>query len=463
MIRKIINFLASMKLAVLIMAAFAALLTVGTLIESQYDAWVAKNWVYNTMWMYVIMTFLATSLIAVMVDRWPWKIRHLPFILAHVGILFILYGAMITLRYGVDGTLRLSSSGEAVHEITLPDTQITVFRSRTGDSYEKVYSEEVNFLKNPIRPGRTVLIKASQLHFELLESIPFGVVNPNIQESVSDQSGSGLRFQLANKNVREVDWLYQRNLFERAEKQIGPVFMTLGGLWKRTLEINEIRFFHDQEKKLNYVLYDKEQSKPSKMGVIREGESIETGWMGLELTALRYLPRAQQVSDVRRLSHPTPLTRPSVRVRYNGLESFLVLNDYIKVFTDQWVYLIAYTNKKVPLGFDISLKQFRKTEYPGSARAMFYQSEVIYDGGNRALISMNEPLKHKGFYLYQASFEEADSGPARASILSVNHDPGRSWKYVGSLMMSVGIVLLFWFKRKRKNSQVRFGESHPAH
>ena len=60
---------------------------------------------------------------------------------------------------------------------------------------------------------------------------------------------------------------------------------------------------------------------------------------------------------------------------------------------------------------------------------------------------MNEPLKHEGFTFYQASFERDESGKPVTSILSVNHDPGRWVKYLGSFLIVLGSVVLFYFRR----------------
>ncbi len=60
---------------------------------------------------------------------------------------------------------------------------------------------------------------------------------------------------------------------------------------------------------------------------------------------------------------------------------------------------------------------------------------------------MNEPMKYKGLTFYQASFQNDQMGRPVASVLSVNYDPGRFLKYFGSLVMSLGIILLFYFKR----------------
>jgi len=447
--RKIIKFLASLRLAVLIMAILAVLIAAGTLVEAQFNAWTAKNLVYDSVWMNATLGMLVVSLIAVMLDRWPWKSHHAAFIFAHVGIIIILYGSFLTQLYGVDGSMRLAPLDE-VSEVILQDTELNVYRSRTGADYEKVYSEPVNFLKNPIHPDRSVLIKAKGLNFELLESIPYGLPKMQVESSENSQSGAAVRVQLSNANVSEIDWMVQRNIFEKVDKQIGPVLLTLGGLWERTPEINEIRLYQDEKGELQYALYRKDSAQPDKKGQIREGDVVETGWMNLQLRILRYYPKAVQRYEVQRMERPTPMTSSSVRVRYNEKESFLVLNDYIKIFTDEWVYLVAYQNKKVPLGFSISLLNFRKTDYPGTNRAMAYESEVQFDGDQQTVISMNEPLQHKGFYLYQASFEQSPTGVAEASILSVNRDPGRVWKYLGSLVMCIGIVLLFYFKKRIK-------------
>ncbi len=69
------------------------------------------------------------------------------------------------------------------------------------------------------------------------------------------------------------------------------------------------------------------------------------------------------------------------------------------------------------------------------------------------LISMNEPMKYAGYTFYQASFEKDEkTGEPVASVFSVNRDPGRWIKYFGSIILSVGIVWLFYQRRKRRTA-----------
>jgi hypothetical protein len=58
---------------------------------------------------------------------------------------------------------------------------------------------------------------------------------------------------------------------------------------------------------------------------------------------------------------------------------------------------------------------------------------------------MNEPLSHGKYTFYQSSFQELGGGKS-ASILSVAYDPGRTLKYLGSLMICLGIGVMFYVK-----------------
>jgi cytochrome c biogenesis protein ResB len=74
---------------------------------------------------------------------------------------------------------------------------------------------------------------------------------------------------------------------------------------------------------------------------------------------------------------------------------------------------------------------------------------VDVPGRGAVVISMNEPLKKDGYTFYQSSFEQNERGEATVSILSVNHDPGRWIKYLGSFLIVLGSSMLFWFRRAK--------------
>ncbi|MNL25451.1 Cytochrome c biogenesis protein Ccs1 [compost metagenome] len=167
--------------------------------------------------------------------------------------------------------------------------------------------------------------------------------------------------------------------------------------------------------------------------------------MGIQFRVLRYLPSAVEDWDLEPRERPTPLTTAAVKITFAGKEHWVLLNDMVKLFTDSSVYLLSYSNRRLDMGFPLKLVRFDVERYEGSTQAKEYMSEVEVPGLPIQKISMNEPLKYNGLTIYQASFQEEKGVPV-ASVFSVNKDPGRFWKYLGSLIMTIGILLLFYFK-----------------
>jgi hypothetical protein len=61
---------------------------------------------------------------------------------------------------------------------------------------------------------------------------------------------------------------------------------------------------------------------------------------------------------------------------------------------------------------------------------------------------MNNPLKYDEFTFYQSSYFPL--GPdLYGSALSVNYDPGRALKYLGSLFIVLGSIWHFYIRRKK--------------
>jgi hypothetical protein len=66
---------------------------------------------------------------------------------------------------------------------------------------------------------------------------------------------------------------------------------------------------------------------------------------------------------------------------------------------------------------------------------------------------MNNPLKEKQYTFYQASYFEA-AQDVYGSVLSVNYDPGRFLKYLGSLFLVLGSFWHFVIRRRKETKNV---------
>jgi len=109
-------------------------------------------------------------------------------------------------------------------------------------------------------------------------------------------------------------------------------------------------------------------------------------------------------------------------------------------------------------GFALRLDHFDEGKDPGGMRSASFSSQVTVLPANGepipALVTMNEPLLHAGVAIYQTAFRpevDAKQQPTgrQVSIFTVATDPGRVAKYVGSLVLVTGIVLLYLMRRKK--------------
>lgn len=436
--------LASLKLAVFIIISIAVITAVGTIIEAKYDAYAAKKLVYDTWYMYGIMGLLVVNLSAVMLDRWPWKKRHAAFVSAHIGIIILLAGALLTMKFGLDGSMRVGI-GESNNLVQTAETDMVVYTSFDGDRYSKTLDQEVDFFKNPPTEQKPFLIPAYEGEIRVVDYKKYILPSRRVVAGEEGKAGSGVRFQIQNPNVNVIEWLVQRRPDALATHNFGPAQIHLGAAPEKGRGANEI-YLTPEKTGLRYVVFQKDSEKPLKKGVVKEGDAFDPGFkMAMQFRILRFLPAAIEDWEIQDTDRPTPLTTSAIKIIFEGKEHWVLLNDMVKLFTKNGVYLVTYGNRRVDVGFPVKLKSFNVSRYQGTMRAMSYESVVEVPDLGEHLISMNEPLKYKGLTIYQASFQEENGQPV-ASIFSVNQDPGRFLKYLGSLVISLGIILLMWFK-----------------
>lgn len=105
--------------------------------------------------------------------------------------------------------------------------------------------------------------------------------------------------------------------------------------------------------------------------------------------------------------------------------------------------LVGYGPRSVELPFTIRLNDFRKMDYPGTAMAMAYESDVVISSAERGeepfLVHMNSPYEHAPWKVYQSGFVGET-----VTVLSVMRDPGLGTTYLGSVVLCVGIFLTFF-------------------
>lgn len=443
MLPKKLKFLASIKLAVFILLALGVISAVGTFYESLYNAEYAKQVVYNSIWMVGIQILLATTLIAVMIDRLPWKEKHIPFLLAHVGIVLVLAGSVITYYHGVDGVMVFPLGGQN-RFVQVVQKEFSVYSSYDGSKFTTLFNKDVDYFNNNPKETPTSYKVEADEKVEVLDYYNFAEAKNQVLTSTNKEDGPAIRFLVEGSRARETGWLMANKIFATDEKKMGPAKVSLHLKEPRSYKgSNEIVFFK-KNNKLSYKLFNRAGSSEGSLDV---GDVLETGWMDFKLRILSYKPHAFKGTYFEQLDFPHALSTEALNVKFKGKDYWLGVGQPLKIFEEDKVYVLSYGKKRVDIGVSIKLKNFKVARYQGSMKAANYESVVTVDGKD-VLISMNEPMKRNGLTFYQSSFQEDEMGNPTHSVLSVNKDPGRFVKYFGCLLIALGTMTLFWFRKR---------------
>lgn len=447
-LKKIVKPLASLKLAVFVLLAIATLVAWGTIIEAKYnDAKTAQELVYHSWLSYSIFALLAINLIAVIIDRYPWKKHHISFITAHVGILTLLVGSLVTRYYGVDGSLSFEI-GSKQNKISVPETDLVVYASMDGADYRPVFEQQIHFLSHPPTQKEPFVVPLPAGDLKIVDFYPYAISETKVVPNPG--GGPAVRFQISNERVMQSEWIFADKK-DAGRVNLGPatVILTEKDDFLYT-DGNVLHLFPKNKDTLSYKVYSDRKKGVLKSGEVKAGGKFDLGWMNLQLRLLKYLPEGRQEFSFREMERASELTTSAIKFVYNDKEHWIGLNSLVRFFGESAMYVLTYGNRMLPLNFDLQLKDFKVGRYQGTMRASSYESLVYIPGEDReVLVSMNEPLHYKGYTFYQASFQEDDMGRPIASILSVNYDPGRWIKYIGSILIVFGSAHLFYRRWKQ--------------
>ena len=576
-LKKIFNFLSSVKLAIPIMLVVLACSVAGTLLESKYNADYAGLKIYKTGWFLFILTILWINILCAALSRIPWKKRHVGFLITHLGMLTLLLGSVITMLWGVDGTMQIYEKSESnlvflqnnVLEVNGVKTPIKRYLEKVdlrdislgtnvdfslstfmpfAEVPEKNFDKGINLnfkiksaffdvvqvlnselekevqmgpatfrlvedrpemmpvgapvkkIKNQKEKGGAVknanhhknqlfikdlkgsvvktinlennkVINVGDVKFKIVRIFKNAQIASNkIEEGDESKSNPAVELEVTkdNKSLREI--VYQ-NIPEFSLNPNGlygykiaislksstavesnepvPAQMSMGNPGNGDRIKNTVEFKILQNNEVEITLYKDNQQLVKK--VLKEKELFVTPWMGIEITFLGIKNATDGFIPLEtgpQLKMPLPPSAILLKAR-DGKEAWIAENSEISFNSNNKQSSVYYGRERLFLPFALSLMKFEKNDYPGSQMAMDYKSFVQVNGqGAVHEIYMNEPLKLEGYTFYQSSYQMTPNAPA-ITILSVNRDPGRALKYLGSIVLCLGIIIYTLQKSKR--------------
>ncbi|MBK9294064.1 MAG: cytochrome c biogenesis protein ResB [Oligoflexia bacterium] len=445
--KKIFKFFSSLQLAVPLLIAISIFLAYGTFYEAEYGTVMAQKHVYHSLTSMLLMGLLIINLACAVIDRYPWKKHHIGFIITHAGIITLLFGAFITQQKGLDGSLYLPINEKSKYFVT-PDTEIRVYQSIDEKPYVLLINDKIDFdKKNPgTRNYEYKLVDNDVL--KISEYIPFAKKTAKVVASKNKEQLPAVRFKIYNQNVSVEEWV---GLAEKLPPfyDLGPALITFikGPLTLPPQLKNQIVLYQESKNsKINYAIFSSKQKQPFKKGTLKQGDKINTGWMNLVFEVPEILLNAEVDIKYTPSRHDEPMVTPVIFANIASQSGWFELDSPRIIKGERSSYYLSFSRKRYELGFEMQLKKFKMGLYEGSQLPASYESTVSVNGEEPVVISMNEPLKKNGLTLYQSSFENNEQGVPIASIFSVNYDPGRIIKYIGTTLVVLGIATMFYIK-----------------
>ena len=325
------------------------LTAIGTFVESKYDQEIANTLIYTSFWMSFVMIILALNLTMVLIDRWPWKKRQIPFVLAHFGILTLMMGFVFTNHFGVDAALQFEE-GQSSSLISLSDMEVKLYGSYDEEKFSLLYDESVDFFTIKPSEKKPFKIQSDGQVFKVKKYFPYAVGSQTLKP-IEKGGSPAIRFHLSGSRANIVEWMKMELGSNTLQQNYGPaqITLTLDEAYQASNEKELVLYI--KEDQIFYVLGNNKKTS------LKVGDAFPTGWMDFEFRLLEFYPTAQRSFTFDSRKKSSDKTVKAILVEHEGESVWLGQNSHVKFFKEDRVYILSYLNKTKKFNFD--LKTFR--------------------------------------------------------------------------------------------------------
>lgn len=163
------HFCGSLRLTVVLLLYIAVACVYGTFFEGRHGTKAAQAFVYKSWWFDIGLGLMATNITCSTLRRFPFQGKHTGFIVTHIGILVILFGAFLTHRYGIEGQVAILE-GESEARLFHEENILTV--SPTPDEIAASFATDFEYEPWNHAPGETFEAESLGLRLTVEEYYP---------------------------------------------------------------------------------------------------------------------------------------------------------------------------------------------------------------------------------------------------------------------------------------------------
>lgn len=130
--KRIYHYIGSVYFTLVLIPLTALFVATGTVLESLSNSHsYAAHWTYESPLFTVLLTCFFANILISALRRWPFRRRHIPFLLTHLGLLMVIAGVMVKTQFGIQGVL-VSWEGSASNEVLSSKENAIVIRNKLG-------------------------------------------------------------------------------------------------------------------------------------------------------------------------------------------------------------------------------------------------------------------------------------------------------------------------------------------
>lgn len=235
---------------------------------------------------------------------------------------------------------------------------------------------------------------------------------------------------------------------------------------------NHLTLFLDDAGAVSYELKSRKLGESS--GSLGRNQPLVTGWADWQIVVDQTMPRAQRWMDFSPVTSGAATAageKPDgvrIRIAQNGqnFESWVPAGWEINVPVSPRPIRVAYGWRALPLPIAIQLREFEVKRNEGSDAPAGFKSTLqvttAEGGGASGQCWMNNPYSFPSdwwrawtgltYKISQASWNPENLDQSTIQIL---RDPGWSLKWIGSLLVVIGVFLMFYVKQFRRASSTQ--------
>lgn len=135
--KSLLYLFGNVYLAIALIAITACMVVAGTLIESKTGSHLfAAKWTYEHPFFFLLLVLFFINILFAALRRWPFKKKHTPFLITHLGLLMVIGGTMIKNRWGLQGQLSVWE-GSGNQHVLIPHTYSLLIEEKKENTHQK--------------------------------------------------------------------------------------------------------------------------------------------------------------------------------------------------------------------------------------------------------------------------------------------------------------------------------------